>query len=134
MRGDPFKSVAVEDAYELRRTKTCRQSGLGTDCADIPPNWLALDIFGKGPQRIRDPITQRARPAQIGTAGRIAGQVLVPEMQCPDRFAELDISTVGEQDRRARLTEANAQDTIRIICELVDTVIQAEYAIGLGDR
>src|SRR5690242_13204046 len=84
---------------------------------DVPPTWLALDIFGEGPQRIRDPIAHRARPAQIGAAGRIAGQVLVPEMQCPDQFAELDIGTVGEGDGRAGLAKANAQDTIRIICE-----------------
>src|SRR5215469_6582000 len=134
MRRDPFKPVALEDAHDLCRPESCRQRGLGANGPDVAPTRLSVDIIGEGPQRIDDPVPHCARPSEIGTAVRIARQMLVPEVQCPDLFPHLDIGSVGERDGCPCLRQSCAQDAMWVIDKLVDAVIRAEYCIGPGDR
>ena len=131
--GDAFKSIAPKDPHDLRCAQTSRYSCLGSNGAYVLPAGLSLDIFRECTEGVPDTVPHRAGPAEIGTTFRIARQVLVPEVQRTDQFADLDIRTVRQRDRRVRLTEPNPQDAIGIIGEFVDPVIRSEHCIGPAD-
>jgi len=66
-------------------------------------------------KRMQDLVSHYAGPPEIGSAGLIAWQMLIPKMQGPDQFADFDSRAIGQRHGGARRTQPDPQNTARIV-------------------
>src|SRR5215471_9561145 len=74
-------------------------------------------------------VAYRACPMEIWALGRVARQLLIPEVQRPDNLAALDLRSVRQRYGSSCLAQTDPKYTGRILGEFIDPVVTTEDRI-----